>query len=415
MKTQVVGHYRKIPTNVGLGNVIKHNCRSDIYDEKGEVLANNTVPEYITHPERAHLNEGDQWNVADILEKRKKRLVEANLDRKPQNNASVAIEGNYSASNAWFMEHQTDPKEWAKYFEDIRTWLINRFDEKNILHWVVHYDEKTPHMHVLFVPLTRNKQIKPTKKEREASPTEKLKSKYIQTIELRYSSSNFLGGKPGLERLQDELYEVAGKARGLERGKRGSKARHTDQYTWAAETAKMRDTLEADRELLDQQVADLNKRAEELAQQEVDLNKRAEALSQQEQIIAQRIQQYIRDSTAIEEKAANLRKKESALAAKNQEHNEKMKELAKQESHIDYHKQFYKRAGEILSGKDPAILYKAQFSFLFTNLGQKGFNEFIIQSRPLVEQIQIQLGKRPPRTQKENSNQTLSPQNDNSR
>ena len=162
-------------------------------------------------------NEGERAEPEVILERRKNRLAEVNLPRKPQRNAAAAIEGNYSASHAWFKEHK-DPQEWKRYFQDIRTWLVERFEQKNILHWVVHYDEKTPHMHVLFIPLTHNQQRKATKVEREKNPD--LKTQYIQSEELRYSSSNFLGGKPGLERLQDELYERAGKARGLERGER---------------------------------------------------------------------------------------------------------------------------------------------------------------------------------------------------
>lgn len=258
MGNKVVGHYRKVPTTIGLRNVIAHNCRECLYDTEGALLPEAKLPEYIIHPERAPMNEGDRCGASAALKRRTERLASVRLPRKIQDNAAVAIEGNYSASPAWFRTHD-DPNEWASYFQDIRTLLFERFGEENALHWAVHYDERTPHMHVIFVPLTRNQQKKPTKKERAADPS--CKTRYVQSEELRYSSSNFLGGNVGLEILQDELYERVGKARGLERGQRGSRARHTDQYSWAAKLARERESLEL-------KVTELAAKERELAQRE---------------------------------------------------------------------------------------------------------------------------------------------------
>ena len=179
----------------------------------------------------------------------------------------MAIEGNYSASAPWFKKHD-DPKEWTNVFKDIRDLLAKRFGEKNMLHWSVHYDELTPHMHVVFIPLTHNQQRKPTKLEREADP--ECMTKYVQSKELRYSSSNFLGGKPGLEMLQDELYEQIGKARGLERGERGSLARHTNQHEWAAKNARDREELDRKEKELAARAAALELKEQELAKREAE-------------------------------------------------------------------------------------------------------------------------------------------------
>jgi hypothetical protein len=89
----------------------------------------------------------------------------------------------------------------------------------------IHFDEKTPHMHVLIVPIIRG---------REGN---------------KYASGSFLGGREGLRKAQDELYTQVGRKWGLERGLEGSGARHTDQAEWKRETT--RKTREEAAKILD--------------------------------------------------------------------------------------------------------------------------------------------------------------------
>ena len=46
--------------------------------------------------------------------------------------------------------------EQKKYFQDTYDYLKGRYGEKNIVAAVVHLDEKTPHMHVVSVPITED-------------------------------------------------------------------------------------------------------------------------------------------------------------------------------------------------------------------------------------------------------------------
>jgi hypothetical protein len=227
----IVAHCRKVQTAVGLAAVGRHNCREAVYDEQGRALGK--LPKYIVHPERAAMNEGDRCGASNILKNRSKRVQEANLGRKPQKNAAAAIEANISASADWFAAHK--PDEWQKFFKDARKFMAEKYGKENLLHWVVHYDEQTPHMHVLMTPIIEGKD----------GP--------------RYSSSNFLGGRKGLRDLQTEIAATLGDKYGLVRGQEGSNARHTDQYEWIEDTARMRKELERKEKALAEREAKIAK------------------------------------------------------------------------------------------------------------------------------------------------------------
>lgn len=48
------------------------------------------------------------------------------------------------------------PKEQKRYFETAHEFLADRYGEKNLIYATVHHDEKTPHMHLGFVPVTED-------------------------------------------------------------------------------------------------------------------------------------------------------------------------------------------------------------------------------------------------------------------
>ena len=51
------------------------------------------------------------------------------------------------------------PKEIAAYFQRAADFLIDRVGRENIVSAVVHMDEKTPHLHLVFVPLTKDNRL----------------------------------------------------------------------------------------------------------------------------------------------------------------------------------------------------------------------------------------------------------------
>jgi len=244
----VVGHCRKVKTGVGLANVAAHNCREGVYDDQGHPLE---VPDWIVHPERAQLNEGDRCGSRVVLKRRLDRIAAAKLGRKPQKNTAAGIEVTISASPDWFASHKAT--EWRAYFKDARTWLAEKYGAANVLHWATHFDETTPHMHVLLVPIVREKG------------------------EERYASGRFLRGRKGLTKFQDELADQVGKKYGLERGVEGSEARHTDQKEYAAKVAQEADALAMERGGLDIRAKELEKQEREVERKLAALQKTLDA------------------------------------------------------------------------------------------------------------------------------------------
>jgi len=222
----IVCHARKIQTGVGLVNVCAHNSRLNIYDDAGELKEKT---DWIQFPENGKFNHTERIPPEAILRHRnellktaeKKTVEQGGKWRKPQKNASTAIEFNLSASPEWFKNRSKI--DVISYFDECRTFLEKKYGTENLLNWATHYDEKTPHMHILMAPLIK---------------TDKG---------WKYSSSEFLGGRNGLRNLQEEIYQAVGVKNGLQRGLEGSAARHTDQVEYVAKIKKLEQDLEKDK------------------------------------------------------------------------------------------------------------------------------------------------------------------------
>lgn len=84
------------------------------------------------------------------------------------------------------------PRETAAFFQRAADFLIQRVGRDNIVSAVVHMDERTPHMHLTFVPLTEDN---------------------------RLSAKEILGNRASLSRWQDDFYAyMVEKYPELERG-----------------------------------------------------------------------------------------------------------------------------------------------------------------------------------------------------
>ena len=91
---------------------------------------------------------------------------------------SVVLQGCFiGATPEWI--RAKPPEEQREYFEHALQFFEKHFGKENIISAVVHMDEATPHMHLCFVPLTRDG---------------------------RLSSKELIGGPKGLTKLQDQFY-----------------------------------------------------------------------------------------------------------------------------------------------------------------------------------------------------------------
>jgi len=115
------------------------------------------------------------------------------------------------------------PKETAAFFQRAADFLIQRVSGDNIVSAVVHMDEKTPHMHLTFVPLTEDN---------------------------RLSAKEILGNRASLSRWQDDFHaHMVEKYPDLERGesafKTGRKHIPTRLFKQAVSLSKQARAIEA--------------------------------------------------------------------------------------------------------------------------------------------------------------------------
>lgn len=161
--------------------------------------------------------------------------VRAVLPEKRRKNAVLALEYVLTASPEFFAN--APQAEWRAYLWDQLEMLQGYYREENLVSAVLHLDEKTPHLAVLIVPL----------------------------VDGKLNARALIGTKEACSIVQD-LAGEAGKAFGLERGKRGSKARHQDVQSFYAdiEPARIRALQMAAKAIEQAQALEVEKR--ELAQ-----------------------------------------------------------------------------------------------------------------------------------------------------
>lgn len=114
-------------------------------------------------------------------------------------------------------------KETAAFFQRAADFLIQRVGRENIVSAVVHMDEKTPHLHLTFVPLTKDN---------------------------RLCAKEILGNRVNLSKWQDDFHAyMAEKYPDLERGKSAQKTgrKHipTRLFKQAVNLSKQARTIEA--------------------------------------------------------------------------------------------------------------------------------------------------------------------------
>lgn len=139
---------------------------------------------------------------------------------KRRKDAVLAIEYLVTASPEAFKRHGGQLDE-AKYFNGALDWLKSRHGAENVIGAAVHRDETSPHMVVYVVP-------------RDGE---------------RLNCRKFLGGSACLSQMQDDFYQACGQPLGLERGIKGSKAKHTtikQFYTAARKAGEIPELSKAD-------------------------------------------------------------------------------------------------------------------------------------------------------------------------
>lgn len=144
------------------------------------------------------------------------------------------------------------PKAVQDFFDKSYKWALEQIGyngtDKNIISAKVHYDEKTPHLHIYYLPVTDKWQEKVYAKDENGKVLRSEKGTPLQAkgedgkilykqvedkTAPKLSRTEFWrqkGGKVSYRRMQDNFQEKVGKAYGLERGEVGSDREHETKY-----------------------------------------------------------------------------------------------------------------------------------------------------------------------------------------
>jgi hypothetical protein len=239
-------------------------------------------------PEKQHIRiigQPDNPHTPDL-----ETLVRQHIgDQTIRKNAVLAVEFLLTASPEYF--RPVDPSR-AGYYEQQRLedfqhqaseWLLNRYGDR-IIRAELHLDESTPHIHAYMVPLDEKGKL---------------------------NCRALLGGsRYRLSELQDD-FALAMKPLGLERGIKGSRAKHTEVRKYYAAINQQPDAS-LDVQTMQQLVADRQRAINDSAQME----QTALALSRELQRSQQRILELERLTEASAQLAQSWKKKYQDLADK---------------------------------------------------------------------------------------------------
>ena len=281
-----------------------------------------------TQPDNAHvelryLNRDDFIKYPDgddgLGEAIQHRLDHAGLTRKIGKNQVLALNVLLS-SDGDALRRLADEGRLNDWAESSVRWAKETFGEDNVVGAHLHMDEQTPHLHVTVVPIATTER---KKKASESNVRRRYRTKSKDGPRL---SANDIMTRENLIRFQD-TYAEAMERFGLERGIRGSEARHVDQHEYYRQCQIKKKDLEKDlatlvteKEQLDTETKSLEKRKTELERG----NRWIEKTIVESKAANAKI---VKENSDLEKRKTELEESNSSLAAKNSTLSNEKKQL----------------------------------------------------------------------------------------
>ena len=202
-------------------------------------IERNTIPKN-ADPARTHLNrELIEFpdGVSDRTEAISHRIRTAGIKRKITPDQVRAIRIVLSGTHEDMMKIQDEGRldDWC---DDNLQWLHHTFGKENTVSAVLHMDEHTPHIHATVVPIVTGERRKARKKQAGGKRTYRKKADAV-----RLCADDVLT-REKLVSYHDSYAEAMQKY-GLQRGIRGSEARHTTTAQYYRDLKRQTGELEA--------------------------------------------------------------------------------------------------------------------------------------------------------------------------
>ena len=191
-------------------------------------------------PTRTHLNRElveFPYGVKDRTEAISHRIRTAGIKRKITPDQVRAIRIVLSGTHE-DMERVQDDGKLGEWCDDNLQWLHRTFGKENTVSAVLHMDEHTPHIHATVVPIVTGERRKAKRKQTEGKRIYRKKADAV-----RLCADDLLTR----ERLvaYHDSYAAAMAKYGLQRGIRGSEARHTTTAQYYRDLKRQTGVLEA--------------------------------------------------------------------------------------------------------------------------------------------------------------------------
>lgn len=179
----------------GLGNHIDR--KKEKKNEEEETFI-NADPEKTKNNGSFKINEYTQMPLAEAIKERLKDGYKgtASIRKDAVKYLNHILTGSHEDMKKMFLDNEQAKKWIRQSFK----FISDKFGKENIVRFTLHLDEKTPHIHCVTVPLTDDG---------------------------RLCAKEIVGNNKKLQAYQDTFAEYMEEF-GLERGVRGSKAKHTD-------------------------------------------------------------------------------------------------------------------------------------------------------------------------------------------
>ena len=271
-----------------------------------------------TQPDNAHvelryLNRDDFIKYPDgvdgLGEAIQHRLDHAGLTRKIGKNQVLALNVLLS-SDGEALRRLADEGRLDDWAESSVRWAKETFGEENVVGAHLHMDEQTPHLHVTVVPIVT------AERKKRASESNVRKRYRTKSKDGPRLSANDIMTRENLTRFQD-TYAEAMERFGLERGIRGSEARHVDQHEYYRQCQIKKKDLEQD-------VATLATEKEQLGTETLSLEKRKVELERGNRWIEKTIVEskaanakIVKENSDLERRKTELERSNSSLTATN--------------------------------------------------------------------------------------------------
>ncbi|WP_294481736.1 MobV family relaxase [uncultured Bacteroides sp.] len=320
--------------------------------------------------ERTHLNRElvqlpDGVTVRD--EAIAHRIKSAGIKRKITPDQVRAIRVMLSGTHEDMIKIQHDGRinEWC---EDCMQWLHKTFGKENTVSAVLHMDETTPHIHATIVPIVTGERRKAKKKQAEGKRTYRKK-----TDAARLCADDVLN-RDRLIAYHDDYAKAMAKY-GLQRGVRGSEARHTTTAQYYRELKRQTGELETGVQQLRTETQVAEKRLEQV-KREIGTEKLEAVKTEAKTAIIAKVGSLLgsgkikglelENKTLHEEVAArdeSIEKLQSNLQDMQQQHNRQLMKI--QQEHISFQGEQQKEISALKKWIDKACKWFPLFADVF--------------------------------------------------